>query len=63
MKTLRVPVSKKLPEDARDALVKAAKTAPSAADPLRRQKAIEKATQRIQQQYPEHFQTPKEIKS
>lgn len=61
--SLRVPVSNLLPADARDALVKAAQTGPSAADPLRRQKAIEKATQRIQSKYPEHFHTPKEIES
>lgn len=44
-----------LPPDAIAALQKAAATEPSAAEPLRRQKAIEKVTQRIQQQYPEFF--------
>lgn len=48
-------VSKHLPPPAVAALVKAAATEPSAADPLRRQKAIEKATQRIKQQYPKFF--------
>ena len=45
-----------LPPDAIAALQKAATTAPSAADPLRRQKAIEQTTQRIKQQYPDYFQ-------
>lgn len=53
-------VSTLLPEDARHALVRAAYTEPSAADPLRRQKAIEKTTQRIKSQYPEFFHLPKE---
>jgi len=47
--------SRTLPPDAVAALVKASATEPSAADPERRQKAIEKATQRIQQQYPQFF--------
>ena len=45
-----------LPPDAIAALQKAAATPPSTADPLRRQKAIEHATQRIKQQYPDYFQ-------
>lgn len=49
------PLARVLPADAVAALVKAAATEPSAADPLRRQKAIEKATQRIKQQYPHLF--------
>lgn len=57
MKTpAKVPAAHVLPAEARDALIKAAMTAPSAADPLRRQKAIEKATQRIKSQYPHLFQ-------
>lgn len=44
-----------LPPDAVAALQKAAATEPSAADVLRRQKAIEKATQRIKTQYPQFF--------
>lgn len=58
-----IPVANVLPPDARDALVKASQKGPSAADPLKGQKALEKTIQRIQQQYPEHFQTPKEIES
>lgn len=49
------PLHTLLPPDAIAALVKASATEPSAADPLRRQKAIEKTTQRIQQQYPQFF--------
>lgn len=48
-------VAKVLPADARDALVKASATDNTAADRLRRQKAIEKATQRAKFQYPHHF--------
>ena len=55
-----LPVSKLLPEDARRALIKAALTEPSAADPLKRQKAIEKTTQRIKSQYPQFFHIPTE---
>ena len=53
-------VSKLLPEDARRALIKAALTEPSAAAPLKRQKAIEKAIERIKSQYPQFFHIPKE---
>ncbi|KAA3649816.1 MAG: hypothetical protein DWQ11_17820 [Proteobacteria bacterium] len=63
MRPQRPSIANVLPADARDALVKAYQTAPSAADPLRRQKAIEKTTQRIKQQYPELFHLPKEIES
>ena len=55
-----LPISNLLPAEARNALIAAAKTVHSAADPLRRQKAIEKTTQRIKSQYPEFFKTPKE---
>lgn len=48
-------VANVLPPDARDALVKAAATKNDIADKLRRQKAIEKATQRAKFQYPHHF--------
>ena len=47
--------SRLLPLDAVQELQKAARTEPSAADPLRRQKAIEKATQRIKAKYPQFF--------
>lgn len=49
------PISTALPAAAAQALVKAAQTANSVADPLRRQKAIEKATQNIKQQHPHLF--------
>lgn len=49
------PPATTLPPDAAKLLKQAAATEPSAADPLRRQKAIEKATQRINQQYPKFF--------
>lgn len=48
--------SQLLPPDAVADLQKAASTEPSAADPLRRQKAIEKATQRVKAKYPQFFQ-------
>lgn len=48
-------LSTTLPPDAVTALVSAAATPHSAADPLRRQKAIEQATQRIKRQYPQFF--------
>lgn len=44
-----------LPTDAVTALLKAAATESSAADVLRRQKAIEKATQHVKAQYPQFF--------
>jgi hypothetical protein len=44
-----------LPPDAVAALVKAAATKNPAADPLRRQKAIEHTTQNIKAQYPQLF--------
>lgn len=44
-----------LPPDAVAALQKAAATEPSAADVLRRQKAIEKTTQHVKAQYPQFF--------
>lgn len=49
------PTSNVLPPEAVAALQKAAATKIPAADPLRRQKAIEATTQRIQQQYPQFF--------
>ena len=49
------PPNTLLPPDAVAALQKAAATEPSAADVLRRQKALEKATQRIKTQYPQFF--------
>jgi hypothetical protein len=44
-----------LPRDAALRLQQAAMTDSPATDPLRRQKAIEKATKQIQQQYPRFF--------
>lgn len=44
-----------LPPEAIAALQKAAATKNPAADPLRRQKAIEHVTQRIKQQHPQFF--------
>ena len=44
-----------LPMDARLELQRAAQTENTPADPLRRQKAIEKATQRIKARYPQFF--------
>ncbi|WP_334157894.1 hypothetical protein [Oryzomicrobium sp.] len=44
-----------LPHQAVTALQLAAATENTPADPLRRQKAIEKTTQRIKQQYPQFF--------
>lgn len=49
------PASQLLPPDAVAALQKAAATEPSAADPMRRQKAIEKTTQHLKTQYPQFF--------
>lgn len=48
-------ISNVLPPEAVAALQKAAATKIPAADPLRRQKAIESTTQRIKQQYPQFF--------
>ena len=44
-----------LPDDAIAELVKASQTEPTRADPLARQKAIEKATERIKTRYPHLF--------
>lgn len=45
-----------LPLEAQRILMRAAQTPVTAADPLARTKAIEKATQRVKTQYPEYFQ-------
>lgn len=50
-----IPVSKHLPPDARDMLVKASKVQPTNADPHARDKAINQAVQRIQTQHPKLF--------
>ena len=44
-----------LPLEAQRILMRAAQTPVTAADPLARTKAIEKATQRVKTQYPEFF--------
>ncbi|RMC99938.1 hypothetical protein EAY64_06435 [Aquitalea palustris] len=46
-----------LPLEAQLALMRAAKTEPSASDPGKRQKAIDTTTTRIKQQYPTFFKT------
>jgi hypothetical protein len=46
-----------LPQEAQRILMRAAQTPVTAADPLARTKAIEKATQRIKTMYPDYFQT------
>ncbi len=51
----RKPAHTLLPPDAIAMLVKASATEPSAADPLRRQKAIEKATAAVKRQFPQFF--------
>ena len=53
--------SQLLPPDAVAALQKAANTEPSAADPLRRQKAIDKATQRVKAKYPQFFKGASDV--
>ena len=45
-----------LPLEAQRILMRAAQTPVTAADPLARTKAIEKATQRVKTKYPEYFQ-------
>jgi hypothetical protein len=55
-RTANPPAIQLLPPDAIAALQKAAATEPSAADPMRRQKAIEKTTQHLKTQYPQFFQ-------
>ncbi|HHV49103.1 MAG TPA: hypothetical protein GXX56_09120 [Rhodocyclaceae bacterium] len=52
-----LPVSNLLPEDARRALINAAQTPITRADPLARVKAIEKAIERVKREYPQFFQT------
>lgn len=54
--TTNRPLHGVLPPEAAAALQRAATTENTPADPLRRQKAIEKTTQRIKQQYPQFFQ-------
>jgi hypothetical protein len=49
------PPHQLLPSDAIAALQKAAQAAPSADRPDARQRAIEKTTERIKQQYPQLF--------
>ena len=49
-----------LPLEAQRILMRAAQTPVTAADPLARTKAIEKATQRVKVQYPEYFQVESE---
>ena len=49
-----------LPLEAQRILMRAAQTPVTAADPLARTKAIEKATQRVKTQYPEYFQMESE---
>ncbi len=49
-----------LPLDARMALAQAAQTPNTRADPRARQKAVETATQRIKQQYPDYFRQEQE---
>lgn len=44
-----------LPETAADALKKAAQVKPSAADPMARIKAVERATELARRLYPDHF--------
>lgn len=49
-----------LPKDAQRILMRAAQTPVTAADPLARTKAIEKATQRVKMMYPDYFQMENE---
>ena len=49
-----------LPLDARMALAQAAQTPNTRNDPLARKKAVEAATERVKQQYPEYFQQEQE---
>ena len=49
-----------LPLEAQRILMRAAQTPVTAADPLARTKAIEKATQRVKAKYPEYFQMESE---
>ena len=49
-----------LPLEAQRILMRAAQTPVTAADPLARTKAIEKATQRVKAKYPEYFQVESE---
>jgi hypothetical protein len=44
-----------LPETAADALKRAAQVKPSAADPMARIKAVERATELARRLYPDHF--------
>lgn len=44
-----------LPDTAADALKKAAQVKPSAADPMARIKAVERATEMARRLYPDHF--------
>ncbi len=46
-----------LPLEAQRILMRAAQTPVTAADPLARTKAIEKATQRVRSMFPTYFQT------
>ena len=52
---MTTPLSNALPATAAKLLQSAAQTPNTVADPLRRQKAIEHATQHIQSQYPHLF--------
>ncbi len=62
-RTANPPVCQLLPPDAVAALQKAAATEPSAADPMRRQKAIEKTTQHLKTQYPQFFKEQDHVNS
>lgn len=55
MRDQYVPPHHVLPAAAIATLQRAARTENTAADPLARQKAIEKATQRVKEQFPEYF--------
>ena len=54
------PLARVLPREVALQLQQAAATENSPVDPLARQKAIEKVTRRIKQQYPKFFRSEKE---